>query len=203
MHCIGWSPNLFTSWVTKSDYTIYGTIRFHKFHVMVQRRMALAQWLLYLINTWMSINSRPPVRSPVIPSLICLFILLHISLSICVWPFFYMSLFSLSFFSVVISFVHTFHLLTILLLLHSTFYPFLGLFVLMPVRSPSLPLAYIPFSVGPRLTIGLSFCSSISLFVHLFLLPSLCPPICLFFFIFLFVRSITRLLFLLSSRSSN
>ena len=203
MHCIGWSPNLFTSWVTKSDYTIYGTIRFHKFHVMVQRRMALAQWLLYLINTWMSINSRPPVRSPVIPSLICLFILLHISLSICVWPFFYMSLFSLSFFSVVISFVHTFHLLSILLLLHSTFYPFLGLFVLMPVRSPSLPLAYIPFSVGPRLTIGLSFCSSISLFVHLFLLPSLCPPICLFFFIFLFVRSITRLLFLLSSRSSN
>ena len=106
-------------------------------------------------------------------------------------------------FSVVISFVHTFHLLSILLLLHSTFYPFLGLFVLMPVRSPSLPLAYIPFSVGPRLTIGLSFCSSISLFVHLFLLPSLCPSICLFFFILLFVRSITRLLFLLSSRSSN
>ena len=135
--------------------------------------------------------------------LICLFILLHVSLSVCVCPFFYMFLFSLSFFSVVISFVHTFHLLSILLPLHSAFYPFLGLFVLMPVRSPSLPQTYIPFFVGPRLTIGLLFCSSISLFVHLFLLPSLCPSICLFFFILLFVRSITRLLFLLSSRSSN
>ena len=115
--------------------------------------------------------------------LICLFILLHVSLSVCVCPFFYMFLFSLSFFSVVISFVHTFHLLSILLPLHSAFYPFLGLFVLMPVRSPSLPQTYIPFFVGPRLTIGLLFCSSISLFVHLFLLPSLCPSICLFFFL--------------------
>ena len=169
---------------------------------MVQRRMALAQWLLYLINTCMSINSSvSPFSCHSV--LICLFILLHVSLSVCVYPFFYISLFSLSCFSVVISFVHTFHLLSILLPLHSAFYSFLGLFVRMPVRSPSLPLAYIPFSVGPRLTIGLSFCSSISLFVHLFLLPSLCPSICLFFFILLFVRSITRLLFLLSSRSSN
>ena len=170
---------------------------------MVQRRMALAQWLLNLINTCMSINSSvSPFSCHSV--LICLFILLHVSLSVCVCPFFYMFLFSLSFFFCC-NFFRSYFSSSV----NSSTSPFCLLSVFRPVCSYACPFAQSPVDLYPFFCRPTFDYRSVILLVDLFVRPSISPsvslPVNLFvlFFIFLFVHSITRLLFLLSSRSSN
>ena len=87
--------------------------------------------------------------------------------------------------------------------------PFCLLSVFRPVCSYACPFAQSPVGLYPLFCRPTFDYRSVILLVDLFVRPSISPsvslPVNLFvlFFIFLFVHSITRLLFLLSSRSSN
>ena len=129
--------------------------------------------------------------------LICLFILLPVFLSVCVCLFFYMFLFSLSFFvfvffSFILFFFCQFFYLSILL---SLFRPVCSYDC--PFDQSSVGLYMYIFFCRPSF-----YCRSVIFLVQLSFSLSARQSVCSFLN-FLFVRSITGLRFLLSSRSSN